>query len=96
MSVQVHQSRGLGHGLETAGAWLLGALWVLPLAYAVWTAFHPGEFSTRFVLTAPVTLGNFSKAWSAAPFALTTLFPRSRVLNRIGYGNAVGGCSWIA
>ena len=27
--------------LETAGAWLLGLLWILPLAYAVWTAFHP-------------------------------------------------------
>jgi sn-glycerol 3-phosphate transport system permease protein len=69
MSVQVYQPRGLGHGLETAGAWLLGALWVLPLAYAVWTAFHPGEFSTRFVFTAPLTLDNFAKAWAAAPFA---------------------------
>jgi sn-glycerol 3-phosphate transport system permease protein len=69
MSVQIYRPRGLGHGLETAGAWLLGALWVLPLAYAVWTAFHPGEFSTRFVLTAPLTLENFAKAWAAAPFA---------------------------
>ena len=43
-----------GHALETAGAWLLGVLWVLPLAYAFWTAFHPSEFSTRFVLTAPL------------------------------------------
>ena len=69
MSTQVHQARGFVHGLETAGAWLLGALWMLPLAYAVWTAFHPGEFSTRFVLTAPLTLENFAKAWAAAPFA---------------------------
>ena len=58
-----------GRALETAGAWLLGVLWVLPLAYAVWTAFHPSEFSTRFVLTAPLTLENFAKAWVAAPFA---------------------------
>jgi sn-glycerol 3-phosphate transport system permease protein len=65
----VYDSRGAAHALETAGAWLLGALWVLPLAYAVWTAFHPGEFSTRFVLTAPVTLDNFARAWAAAPFA---------------------------
>ncbi len=57
------------HALETAGAWLLGALWILPLAYAVWTAFHPGEFSTRFVPTAPLTLDNFARAWAAAPFA---------------------------
>jgi sn-glycerol 3-phosphate transport system permease protein len=59
----------VARGLETAGAWILGALWILPLAYAFWTAFHPGEFSTRFALTAPLTLANFAKAWQAAPFA---------------------------
>lgn len=59
----------LSRGIETLGAWLLGALWILPLAYAVWTAFHPAEFSARFVLTAPLTLGNFANAWNAAPFA---------------------------
>ena len=58
-----------GRALETVGAWLLGLLWVLPLAYAVWTAVHPSEFSTRFVLSAPLTLENFAKAWAAAPFA---------------------------
>ncbi len=58
-----------GRAIETAGAWLLGVLWVLPLAYAVWTAFHPSEFSTRFVPFAPLTLENFVKAWAAAPFA---------------------------
>jgi len=65
----VYASRGATHALETASAWLLGLLWVLPLVYAFWTAFHPGEFSTRFVLTAPLTLDNFAKAWQAAPFA---------------------------
>jgi len=59
----------VGRALETVGAWLLGLLWVLPLAYAVWTAFHPSEFSTRFVLSAPLTLENFAHAWAAAPFA---------------------------
>jgi len=54
--------------LETAGAWLLGLLWILPLAYAFWAAFHPPEFSTHFVLGAPLTLGNFEAAWNAAPF----------------------------
>jgi sn-glycerol 3-phosphate transport system permease protein len=63
------EARGIARGLETAGAWGLGLLWVLPLAYAVWTAFHPSEFSTRFILTAPLTLENFAKAWAAAPFA---------------------------
>ena len=65
----VHDSRGILHGLETVGAWTLGVLWVLPLVYAFWTAFHPGEFSTRFVLAAPLTLDNFVRAWQAAPFA---------------------------
>ncbi len=60
---------GVGHALETLGAWLLAVLWALPLAYAIWTAFHPAEFSTRFVPTAPLTLDNFAKAWVAAPFA---------------------------
>lgn len=59
----------LGAALNTAAAWLLGILWVLPLAYAIWTAFHPAEFSTRFVPTAPLTLKNFEAAWAAAPFA---------------------------
>lgn len=55
--------------LQTLGAWLLAFLWALPLIYAIWTAFHPGEFSTRFVLTAPLTLENFATAWASAPFA---------------------------
>ncbi len=55
--------------LDTIAAWLLALLWILPLAYAVWTAFHPTEFSTRFVPLAPLTLDNFARAWAAAPFA---------------------------
>ena len=58
----VYATRGIPRVLETTGAWLLGLLWLLPLAYAVWTAFHPAEFSTRFVLSAPLTLENFEKA----------------------------------
>jgi len=45
-----------GRLVETLAAWLLGVLWLLPLAYAVWTAFHPREYSARFVPTAPLTL----------------------------------------
>jgi len=56
-------------GLETLAAWLLGLLWILPLAYAVWTAVHPREYSARFVVSAPLTLQNFVDAWNAAPFA---------------------------
>ena len=55
--------------VDTIAAWLLAILWVLPLLYSVWTAFHPSEFSAKFVLSAPLTLENFERAWSAAPFA---------------------------
>lgn len=54
--------------LNTTGAWALGLLWLAPLLYAVWTAFHPGAYSTRFDLLAPLTLENFRAAWAAAPF----------------------------
>lgn len=57
------------NALDAVAAWLLAVLWILPLAYAVWTAFHPVEFSTRFSLLAPLTLDNFRRAWAAAPFA---------------------------
>lgn len=63
-----YQPHGLALTLETIGAWLLALIWILPLAYAVWTAFHPPEFSTRFVLDAPLTLDNFRRALDAAPF----------------------------
>ena len=54
--------------LNTLGAWTLGILWLAPLLYAVWTAFHPSAYSTRFELFAPLTLENFRAAWAAAPF----------------------------
>ncbi len=54
---------------DVLAAWLLALLWFAPLAYAIWTAFHPTEFSARFTLTAPLTLENFRSAWAAAPFA---------------------------
>ena len=66
---QVYEREGVPLALETLAAWLLGILWVLPLLFAFWTAFHPAEFSTRLVLSAPLTLDNFRKAWEAAPFA---------------------------
>ena len=60
---------GAGRAVESAAAWLLAVLWLLPLLYALWTAFHPPEFSARFELLAPLSLRNFVQAWSAAPFA---------------------------
>jgi sn-glycerol 3-phosphate transport system permease protein len=62
-------THGMGRFLNTLGAWTLGILWLLPLIYAFWTAFHPAAFAVRFDLLAPLTLENFAKAWDAAPFA---------------------------
>ena len=55
--------------LSTLGAWLLAIVWVLPLLYSAWAAFHPSEFATRLAWDAPLILDNFAKAWEAAPFA---------------------------
>jgi sn-glycerol 3-phosphate transport system permease protein len=69
VSIGPYEPRGIWRWLETVAAWLLAILWTLPLAYAIWTAFHPPEFSARFTLFAPLTLDNFTRAWEAAPFA---------------------------
>ncbi|MGH7279110.1 MAG: carbohydrate ABC transporter permease [Candidatus Rokuibacteriota bacterium] len=58
-----------GQWLETGAALLLAVLWVLPLVYAVWAAFHPPPYATRFDPLAPLTLDNFRRAWAVAPFA---------------------------
>jgi len=55
--------------LETGAAWLLALLWIAPLAYAFWAAFHPAALATHFDPLAPLTLDNFAKAWTYAPFA---------------------------
>jgi sn-glycerol 3-phosphate transport system permease protein len=55
--------------LEILATWVLAVLWVSPLVYAFWTAFHPSFYATHFSLMAPLTLENFRTAWEAAPFA---------------------------
>ena len=65
----VADRRPWGLWLETVGAWLLGIMWLLPMLYALWAAFHPAFYATRFDLLAPLTLANFKAAWQAAPIA---------------------------
>lgn len=67
-STNPYEPRGFSHALESTGAILLALIWILPLAYAVWAAVHPPEFTTRFSLFAPLTFENFVRAWNAAPF----------------------------
>lgn len=69
--------------LETLGAWTLALVWVAPLAYAFWAAFHPQAYAVTFSLTAPLTLENFREALSQAPFlryGLNTLVLVSLIL----------------
>ncbi len=52
----------------TIGAWFLALLWVSPLLYAFWAAFHPSSHGAPFGLFAPLTLDNFREVLAAAPF----------------------------
>lgn len=54
--------------LEIFAAWILAILWISPLLYAFWAAFHASEFAINFTLFAPLTLDNFREALSQAPF----------------------------
>ncbi|MGY6570062.1 MAG: carbohydrate ABC transporter permease [Salinarimonas sp.] len=83
MSTLVVTQTRFDRALFVAGAWTLALVWILPLAYAVWTAIHPSAYETRFVLLAPLTLENFTRAWNAAPFAryfLNTIMLVSMIL----------------
>lgn len=57
--------------LEAVAAWMLAALWLLPILFAVWAAVHPPEYLTGFDLLAPLTTENFERAFAAAPLAAT-------------------------
>jgi sn-glycerol 3-phosphate transport system permease protein len=55
--------------LLTLAAWALALLWIMPLLFALWAAFHQAADVAHFSLLAPLTLDNFARAWKAAPFA---------------------------
>ncbi len=56
------------NALEVGAAWFLALLWIAPLAYAFWAAFHPSEYAVHFDIFAPLTLDNIKEALSQAPF----------------------------
>ena len=69
--------------IEFFAAWILALVWVSPLLYAFWAAFHPNEYAINFEILAPLTLSNFAEAWVQAPFAryfLNTFFIVSSIL----------------
>ena len=69
--------------IEFCCAWVLAIIWVSPLLYAFWAAFHSMEYAIHFNILAPLTLINFIEAWDQAPFAryfLNTFFIVSSIL----------------
>ncbi|KZD12151.1 carbohydrate ABC transporter permease [Oceanibaculum pacificum] len=54
--------------LDAIGAILLAVIWIAPLVFAAWAAFHTPQGALSFRIDAPVTLENFRIAWEGAPW----------------------------
>ena len=54
--------------VEPAMAILLAVVWISPLVFALWAAFHDVSDAVAFRLTAPLTFENFRTAWEGAPW----------------------------
>ena len=54
--------------IEPAAALLLAVMWISPLIFALWAAFHDVSDAVNFRLAAPLTLDNFRTAWAGAPW----------------------------
>ena len=54
--------------LDNFGAILLAVIWVAPLLFAFWAAFHTTSDAVNFNLTSSWTLDNFRIAWEGAPW----------------------------
>lgn len=60
--------RGLSRHIEAFGALLLAIIWVSPLVFAFWAAFHSTSDAVNFNIISPWTLDNFRTAWDGAPW----------------------------
>ncbi|MEB8385859.1 carbohydrate ABC transporter permease [Rhodobacteraceae bacterium KMM 6894] len=58
----------LTQNFETAGALLLALIWISPLMFAFWAAFHATTDALNFNILSPWTLENFRTAWAGAPW----------------------------
>jgi sn-glycerol 3-phosphate transport system permease protein len=54
--------------LDSTGAGLLALVWVGPLLFAAWAAFHTSNAALSLDWRAPLVLENFAYAWRAAPW----------------------------
>ena len=52
--------------LDAIGAWVLALVWIAPLVFAVWAAFHTPRAALAFDISAPLTFANFVAAYNLA------------------------------
>ena len=62
------RARTLRIDLDAIGALVLALVWIAPLLFAAWAAFHDPKAAVSFDLAAPWTLENFRTAWNQAPW----------------------------
>ena len=48
------------HPLEAIAAWLLALVWLAPLAYAFWSAFHPAAYAATLTVVLLVLLSTMA------------------------------------
>ena len=54
--------------VEALGAIILAIIWVSPLIFAFWAAFHSTSDAVNFNISSPWTFSNFQTAWEGAPW----------------------------
>jgi len=54
--------------LDSFGALLLAIIWIAPLLFAIWAAFHSTSDAVNFNIASPLTLSNFEIVWNGAPW----------------------------
>ena len=54
--------------IDSFGAHLLAVIWISPLVFAFWAAFHTTSDAVNFNLLSGWTLDNFREVWNGAPW----------------------------
>ncbi|MEZ5658650.1 MAG: carbohydrate ABC transporter permease [Burkholderiaceae bacterium] len=58
----------VSRSIEALAAILLAVIWVSPLLFAIWAAFHSTSDAVNLAFGSPWTLANFRVAWAGAPW----------------------------